>query len=251
MTSSSYVWLWNYESVLLWIMHEECMCVLSRTGWYVILYQGLRIPHPAHGHGNLIITPHPPSSLSPTPESVQWIHPSSLISGLGLCLYRGLDKYHPETTREHWFPQRLAENNKILHIPAACIMVVAFSAELASPEGKTTFQPLNAPPCVKQWPLNCPADFPALLRSTAEISPLRDCNVQTKRYLKSLAGTMCFWICCWKECSVWRGGYTRSPRCLFLQKWLFVSFEQRGSPEGNESVSVDKTHWLCCYSLEW
>lgn len=39
--------------------------------------------------------------------------------------------------------------------------------------------------------------------------------------------------------SLLQGGYTQCLHCLFFQRWLFVTFEQRGS-WGSESVSVDK-----------
>lgn len=108
---------WNSESRL---------CPLSN--WVIgdRLYHQARKPQWAwrcvHGHGNPITTfpplctpPLPPPSPSPTAESVQWMHPSSaLISGLGLCLCHW----------EGWFPQRLAENNKMLNIPPPCIMAV-------------------------------------------------------------------------------------------------------------------------------
>lgn len=43
-------------------------------------------------------------------------------------------------------------------------MVVAFSVNLALLEaGENNFQALNAPPQEKQWPFNCPADFPAFV----------------------------------------------------------------------------------------
>lgn len=153
----------------------------------------------------------------------------------------------PERARECWFPQRLAENNKMLNILPPRIMVAAFSAVLASLEGKNKLQPLNAPPRVRQWPLNCPADFPALFKIYCWNRSPCDSGIQTKRYLKSLAGTICIGRSEWSSAC---RGYVWSFHCLFFSmfqkcSWrLFVSFEQRDSRGLREHVceSQKQTH---------
>lgn len=84
-------YLSNYETASQSYIYS-CTRNLSELGdrWAFIRVSAQSV----HGHGNLIVPPHPhpptqpPSSLSPTPESVQWTHRCSIISGLGLCLHR-------------------------------------------------------------------------------------------------------------------------------------------------------------------
>lgn len=130
-------------------------------------------------------------------------------------------------------------------------MLVAFSAELASPKGKTTFSPWKHHPVWNKDHWTILQVFPVFFRSTAEIS---DCNVQTKRYLKFLPRLNVFphflnlqlgegkYKLRFEE---WRGAHVFA-HCLFFQRWLFLSSEQRllratrVSPQirGTDSVAV-------------
>ena len=93
---------------------------------------------------------------------------------------------------------------------------------------------LNAPPCVKQWPLNCPATFSSARKIYLWNLSLRACNARkTKRYLKSLAGTTCFGRS--ERSSVGsegggggEGGTRGTLAVCFSRKWLFVSFSTEG-----------------------
>lgn len=149
-----------------------------------------------------------------------------------------------ETARRPWFPQGLAENNKILNIPPLCVMAGAFSAELASLKGKTTFRPWKNHPVSNNDHWSVLQVFLVFLRSTTEIS---DCHIQTKGYLKSFAWHKVFprflnlkllWV---KPKHRLEGGYICASRRLW-----FVSFEQWKS-WGQWKHRGERTLGLCCY----
>ena len=103
----------------------------------------------------------------------------------------------PETARRRWFPQGLAENNKMLNIPPPYVMLVAFSAELASPKGKTTFSPWNTTLCeTKTIEPSC-----RFSQCSSDLPP----KSQIAMFKQSATwnfclGSMCFrifWICSW------------------------------------------------------
>lgn len=145
----------------------------------------------------------------------------------------------PEAARRSWFPQGMAENNKMLNIPPACVMAGAFSAELASLKAKTSLTSQCGTMTIEQA-------FPSVF----SISPWNlwaPCT--NKNYLRS-ACTICFRIFRISSC----GGrqwcfFFFFCHCLYVQKWQFASFKrQQSSGQWNHR---DKRNWLWLYSLEW
>lgn len=193
------------------------------------------------------------------------MHPSCLISGLGLCLCNSLDKYHPpKTAKRLRFPRGVwLKIIKYLTFLYLVSWQLPFSAELASAwvEGRRRNNMMQHPaPCEAVWRLNCLADFQSRLRFACGASEQRDCNVklvfthlqapvvdgrQMKlrvEKLKRRGGGQ-------TPSVVWFNFFFPLPPFQKKKKWPFVAFEE--SPEGSESVSADKRSWACGHSLEW
>lgn len=125
----------------------------------------------------------------------------------------------PETARRSWFPQGLAKNNKILNIPLPCVIVVAFSAELASLQRKTTESNTF---CVKQQPVSI--RFPSTFKNYHLNLSMHECSVLTR-------------ITDPDSCEMRSSPLTV---CFYRNDYLFHL--KRDSPGGNKTVSVHKSN---------
>lgn len=205
----------------------------------------------ACGQGNLIATPLTlEPSFPPTPKSLSWIRPRLQSVGRVRVYTPTSINTTPEAARRSWFPQGLAENNKMLNIPPACVMAGAFSAELASLKGKTSLTSLRRTMTIEQA-------FPSVF----SISPWNlwaPCT--NKNHLRSLlaqyvstfsglpaegGGSGVLWCPPTHTHTHTYTAHSCAPLtvcCLFFHKWQFASFKQQKSLR--QWNHRDKRNWL-------